>query len=85
MGIVFIGIFILTASLLLIRGLKFRTGKAVPVLLCLGVIAIQVVQILGFSLEHFSAIPTVGHIGLSGMFLAGTMLNFSRRKSRHYI
>jgi hypothetical protein len=85
MGIEFVGMFMLAASVLLIRGLRLKSGKAVPVTLSALLMLIQAVQLLGISMEGLFKFTTPEHLFLSCIIVLTTLVDFARRKRVEFI
>jgi hypothetical protein len=85
MGIEFVGMYMLAAGVLLIRGLKLNSGKAVPVILSVLLILVQTIQLLGLTLEGLFQFTIPEHIFVSGMILLTGVIDLARRRRVEFI
>lgn len=84
MGIVFIGMFMLAALVLMVRGLRLHSGKAVPVVLCLALMTIQALQ-LAYALGKVNFRFTfTEHLVLSLLFATVAFIDLTRQKRLLY-
>jgi hypothetical protein len=85
MGIEFVGMFMLAACVLLIRGLRLKAGKAVPVTLSALLMLVQAIQLLGISFEGLFKFTLPEHLFISSIVVLTTMVDFARRKRVEFI
>ncbi|MBS3913018.1 MAG: hypothetical protein KG003_00815 [Bacteroidetes bacterium] len=77
--------FMLAACVLLIRGLRLKSGKAVPVTLSALLLLLQGVQLTGISIEGLFKFSMPEHLFLSGIIVLTTLVDLARRKRVEFI
>lgn len=85
MGIVFIGMFMIAAAIMVLRSTKMREGKGTPLALTTLLVAIQVVQILSFAVNGAFLFGHLEHFVISALLVGAAVHSFATHKSMYYI